>query len=123
MKSPLQIGIPSATRPQPLCSRRTGYAKNLSLHVRLFAAVRANAVQSMTMHEATEASNYNNVNGLEDYTCVVGAMARVGRLEDAESFACTMPCKPHAAVWGTLLMGCVWFTTLQAGRKDEVAEA
>ncbi|GJN30253.1 hypothetical protein PR202_gb18544 [Eleusine coracana subsp. coracana] len=52
-------------------------------------------------------SKYNLKPGLEHYTCVVGAMARVGRLEDANSVACTMPCKPDAAVWRTLLMGCV----------------
>ncbi|PWZ57010.1 Pentatricopeptide repeat-containing protein [Zea mays] len=52
-------------------------------------------------------SKYGVKPDLEHYTCVVGAMARVGHLEDAESFACTMPCKPDAAVWRTLLMGCV----------------
>jgi pentatricopeptide repeat protein len=52
-------------------------------------------------------SKYNVKPCLEHYTCVVGAMARVGRLEDAESVACKMPCKPDAAVWRTLLMGCV----------------
>uniref|UniRef100_K4AJ52 DYW domain-containing protein n=1 Tax=Setaria italica TaxID=4555 RepID=K4AJ52_SETIT len=58
-------------------------------------------------------SKYNVKPGIEHYTCVVGAMARVGRLEDAESVACKMPCKPDAAVWRTLLMGCV------VHRKDD----
>ncbi|RLN42592.1 pentatricopeptide repeat-containing protein [Panicum miliaceum] len=62
-------------------------------------------------------SKYNTKPGLEHYTCVVGAMARVGRLEDAESVACTMPCKPDAAVWRTLLMGCV------VHRKVDMAES
>ncbi|CAL4920685.1 unnamed protein product [Urochloa decumbens] len=52
-------------------------------------------------------SKYNVKPSLEHYTCVVGAMARVGRLEDAESVARTMPCKPDVAVWRTLLTGCV----------------
>ncbi|KAL6907670.1 hypothetical protein ACP4OV_002709 [Aristida adscensionis] len=60
---------------------------------------------------------YNLKPGLEHYTCVVGAMARVGRLEDAESIACTMPCKPDAAVWRTLLTGCV------VHRKVDMAKA
>lgn len=50
---------------------------------------------------------YNVKPDLAHYTCVVGAMARVGRLEDADSIVCTMPCKPDAAVWRTLLAGCV----------------
>uniref|UniRef100_A0A0E0MLT2 DYW domain-containing protein n=1 Tax=Oryza punctata TaxID=4537 RepID=A0A0E0MLT2_ORYPU len=52
-------------------------------------------------------SKYKVRPGLEHYTSVVGAMARVGCLEDAESIARTMPCKPDAAVWRTLLTGCV----------------
>ncbi|XP_062209832.1 pentatricopeptide repeat-containing protein At2g03880, mitochondrial-like [Phragmites australis] len=62
-------------------------------------------------------SKYNVKPSLEHYTCVVGAMARVGRLQDAERVACTMPCKPDAAVWRTLLMGCV------VHRKVDMAEA
>ncbi|KAG0552862.1 hypothetical protein BDA96_01G544500 [Sorghum bicolor] len=62
-------------------------------------------------------SKYSVKPGLEHYTCVVGAMARVGRLVDAESVACTMPCKPDAAVWRTLLMGCV------VHRKVDMAES
>jgi pentatricopeptide repeat protein len=62
-------------------------------------------------------SKYNLKPGLEHYTSVVGAMARMGRLDDAKSVACTMPCKPDAAVWRTLLMGCV------VHRKVDMAEA
>ncbi|KAL5210525.1 hypothetical protein ABZP36_006148 [Zizania latifolia] len=54
-------------------------------------------------------SKYKVKPGLVHYTCVVGAMARVGRLEDAENIAHTMPlpCKPDAVVCRTLLTGCV----------------
>ncbi|KAF8688069.1 hypothetical protein HU200_042436 [Digitaria exilis] len=62
-------------------------------------------------------SKYNMKPGLEHYTCVVGAMARAGRLEDAESVACTMPCKPDAAVWRTLLIASV------VHRKVDMAES
>ncbi|XP_042514644.1 pentatricopeptide repeat-containing protein At4g33170-like [Macadamia integrifolia] len=44
--------------------------------------------------------------GIEHYTCVVGAMARAGQLEEAKHLAMTMPFKPDAAVWRTLLSSC-----------------
>ncbi|RZR89967.1 hypothetical protein BHM03_00017784 [Ensete ventricosum] len=52
-------------------------------------------------------SRYGVVPGLEHYTCLVGVMARVGRLGDAERLALTMPCEPDAAVWRTLLSGSI----------------
>ncbi|XP_010262446.1 PREDICTED: pentatricopeptide repeat-containing protein At4g33170-like [Nelumbo nucifera] len=51
-------------------------------------------------------SDYGVEPGLEHYTCVVGAMARAGQLEDAERLAMTMPFKPDAAVWRALLSAC-----------------
>ncbi|KAA8528067.1 hypothetical protein F0562_035064 [Nyssa sinensis] len=44
---------------------------------------------------------------LEHYTCLVGAIGRAGRLEDAERVAMTMPFEPDAAVWRALLSTCV----------------
>ncbi|XP_060672042.1 pentatricopeptide repeat-containing protein At4g33170 [Ziziphus jujuba] len=41
--------------------------------------------------------------GLEHYTCLVGALGRAGRLQDAERIAMTMPFVPDAAVWRALL--------------------
>ncbi|XBH58721.1 hypothetical protein VPH35_080108 [Triticum aestivum] len=52
-------------------------------------------------------SKYKVNPGLEHYTCVIGGMARAGRLEDADIIASTIACKPDAAVWRTLLTGCV----------------
>ncbi|KAM0916455.1 hypothetical protein ACQ4PT_010174 [Festuca glaucescens] len=52
-------------------------------------------------------SKYKVMPGLEHYTCVIAAMTRVVRLEDADSIGSTMPCKPDAAAWRTLLTGCV----------------
>ncbi|KAL8491111.1 hypothetical protein ACS0TY_022948 [Phlomoides rotata] len=40
---------------------------------------------------------------IKHYTCLVGALGRVGRLEEAEKVAMTMPYKPDAAVWRVLL--------------------
>ncbi|KAK9103856.1 hypothetical protein Sjap_021110 [Stephania japonica] len=50
---------------------------------------------------------YNVEPGLEHYTCVIGALARVGRLEEAEKLAVTMPYEPDSAVWRTMLSACV----------------
>ncbi|XVF28527.1 hypothetical protein REPUB_Repub15cG0037300 [Reevesia pubescens] len=44
--------------------------------------------------------------GLEHYTCLVGALGRAGRLVDAENITQTMPLKPDAAVWRSLLSSC-----------------
>ncbi|KAL5996761.1 hypothetical protein ACLOJK_007681 [Asimina triloba] len=44
--------------------------------------------------------------GLEHYTCVVGAMARAGRITDAENLINAMPFEPDDAVWRTLLSAC-----------------
>lgn len=44
--------------------------------------------------------------GLEHYTCMIAALGKAGRLEEAENFALTMPFKPDAAVWRTLLSAC-----------------
>ncbi|XP_020401127.1 LOW QUALITY PROTEIN: pentatricopeptide repeat-containing protein At2g03880, mitochondrial [Zea mays] len=83
----------------------------------LTACSNAGAATEAEFWLETMQSKYSVKPGLEHYTCVVGAMARMGRLEDAESVACTMPCKPDAAVWRTLLMGCV------VHRKVDLAES
>ncbi|KAL3828296.1 hypothetical protein ACJIZ3_017098 [Penstemon smallii] len=43
---------------------------------------------------------------IEHYTCLVGAIGRAGRIEEAERVALTMPYKPDAAVWRVLLTSC-----------------
>lgn len=50
--------------------------------------------------------DYGMEPGLEHYTCLVGAMGRAGKLEEAERIAMTMPVKPDAAVWRVLLSSC-----------------
>ncbi|KAF9612314.1 hypothetical protein IFM89_038917 [Coptis chinensis] len=51
-------------------------------------------------------SEYEVEPGLEHYTCVVGALARAGRLRDAERLTKTMPFTPDAAVCRLLLSAC-----------------
>ena len=46
--------------------------------------------------------------GLEHYTCLVGALGRDGRLQEAERLAMTMPFVPDAAVWRALLSSCAY---------------
>lgn len=43
---------------------------------------------------------------IEHYTCLVGAMGKAGRLEEAEKVAMMMPYEPDAAVWRVLLSSC-----------------
>ncbi|KAJ7950925.1 Pentatricopeptide repeat-containing protein [Quillaja saponaria] len=57
---------------------------------------------------------------LEHYTCLVGAMGRAGRLEDAERIAMTMPFEPDAAMWRALLSTCAYHGAER--RWGEVAE-
>ncbi|KMT16530.1 hypothetical protein BVRB_3g048240 [Beta vulgaris subsp. vulgaris] len=47
--------------------------------------------------------DYGLTPSLEHYTCLVGALGKVGRLDDAERIAMTMPIKPDAGVWRVLL--------------------
>nr|CAD1836077.1 unnamed protein product [Ananas comosus var. bracteatus] len=62
-------------------------------------------------------SRYGVAPGLAHYTCLVGALARVGRLGDAERVALAMPFAPDAAVWRTLLSGSV------IHRRADIAES
>ena len=43
---------------------------------------------------------------LEHYACMVDLLARVGKLSKAYKFIETMPIKPDATIWGSLLCGC-----------------
>ncbi|KAF5465854.1 hypothetical protein F2P56_015821 [Juglans regia] len=46
--------------------------------------------------------------GLEHYTCLLGALGRAGRLQEAERLAMTIPFVPDAAVWRSLLSSCAY---------------
>ncbi|KAL6535184.1 hypothetical protein OROMI_026558 [Orobanche minor] len=43
---------------------------------------------------------------IEHYTCFVAALGKVGKLDEAEKVALTMPYEPDAAVWRVLLSSC-----------------
>ncbi|XP_040378076.1 pentatricopeptide repeat-containing protein At2g42920, chloroplastic-like [Oryza brachyantha] len=55
---------------------------------------------------ASMASEHGVAPGIEHYGCLVDALARAGRLREAEDAIAAMPMAPDAAVWGALLSGC-----------------
>nr|AYM00927.1 pentatricopeptide repeat protein [Salvia miltiorrhiza] len=54
---------------------------------------------------------------IEHYGCMVDALGRAGRIEEAAELVSSMPVKPDAAVWGSLLAACS-----KHGGSVEVAE-
>ncbi|KAG0548469.1 hypothetical protein BDA96_01G169600 [Sorghum bicolor] len=55
---------------------------------------------------ASMATEHSVEPGIEHYGCLVDALARAGRLREAEDAIRSMPMAPDAAVWGALLSGC-----------------
>ncbi|XP_039825725.1 pentatricopeptide repeat-containing protein At3g29230-like [Panicum virgatum] len=55
---------------------------------------------------ASMATEHDLEPGIEHYGCLVDALARAGRLREAEDAILAMPMAPDAAVWGALLSGC-----------------
>ncbi|OEL35163.1 Pentatricopeptide repeat-containing protein [Dichanthelium oligosanthes] len=55
---------------------------------------------------ASMTTEHNVEPGIEHYGCLVDALARAGRLREAEDAILAMPMAPDAAVWGALLSGC-----------------
>ncbi|XP_068653486.1 pentatricopeptide repeat-containing protein At3g24000, mitochondrial-like [Aristolochia californica] len=73
----------------------------------LTALSNSGAVQQTERWLHTMEANYKVRPGLEHYTCVVGAVARSGHVEEALRITETMPFQPDSAVWRTLLSACV----------------
>uniref|UniRef100_A0ACD5X9U8 Uncharacterized protein n=1 Tax=Avena sativa TaxID=4498 RepID=A0ACD5X9U8_AVESA len=63
------------------------------------------------------ASEYGVTPGIEHYGCLVDALARAGRLREAEDVIRTMPMNPDAAIWGALLSGCRLHGDAEAGAR------
>ncbi|KAL6521716.1 hypothetical protein OROGR_018285 [Orobanche gracilis] len=55
--------------------------------------------------------------GLEHYTCIVGLLARAGRLDEAESFMRSNPIKWDAVAWRTLLNACHVHKNYDLGKR------
>ncbi|OVA02323.1 Pentatricopeptide repeat [Macleaya cordata] len=76
-----------------------------------FLAMLTACCNSGSVHEAEKwlncmKSEHGMDPGLEHYTCLIGAMARAGQLEEAKILALNMPFEPDAAVWRSLLSAC-----------------
>jgi pentatricopeptide repeat protein len=57
---------------------------------------------------------------IEHYGCMIDLLGRVGRLQEAYGMIKTMPMKPNAVIWGTLLSACKVHSNVELG---EVAAA
>jgi hypothetical protein len=53
----------------------------------------------------------------EHYTCMVDLLGHAGHLLEAENFINAMPCKPHAAMWKTLLGACIIHGNVAMGER------
>jgi len=55
---------------------------------------------------------------IEHYGCMVDLLSRAGRTTEAEELIERMPVEPDAAIWGSLLNGCMGTSSLvRAGRR------
>lgn len=52
---------------------------------------------------------------VDHYAIVVDLLSRAGRLEEAHGLIKSMPMRPHAGVWGALLLGCSLHNNLELG--------
>ncbi|CAM0883782.1 unnamed protein product [Alopecurus aequalis] len=64
---------------------------------------------------ASMATEYGVTPGIEHYGCLFDALARAGRLREAEELIWAMPMKPDAAIRSALLSGCRLHGDAQAG--------
>uniref|UniRef100_A0A7C9EYU5 DYW domain-containing protein n=1 Tax=Opuntia streptacantha TaxID=393608 RepID=A0A7C9EYU5_OPUST len=61
-------------------------------------------------------ADYNIQPTIEHYSCMVDLLGRAGYLDEAWDFIHTMPIKPHASVWGSLLQSCRAHNNVSLGR-------
>ncbi|KAK7252920.1 hypothetical protein RIF29_37214 [Crotalaria pallida] len=54
---------------------------------------------------------------MEHYGCMVDLLGRAGLLNEAKEFIESMPLKPNAAIWGSLLSACYLHKHLELGRE------
>lgn len=54
---------------------------------------------------------------LEHYSCMVDLLSRIGNLSKAYKFIKTMPIKPDATIWGSLLCGCRIYHDVELAEK------
>ena len=60
---------------------------------------------------------YNMKPVMEHYGCMVDLLGRAGLLKEAKKFVESMPVKPNAAIWGSLLNACHLHEHLELGKE------
>ncbi|XP_024521480.1 pentatricopeptide repeat-containing protein At3g29230-like [Selaginella moellendorffii] len=69
----------------------------------LLACAHAGLLSDVYSHFASLSADYAIAASLDHYMCVVDALARSGRLREAEDLIATMPYEPDAVAWTSLL--------------------
>ncbi|EFJ13458.1 hypothetical protein SELMODRAFT_122334 [Selaginella moellendorffii] len=69
----------------------------------LLACAHAGLLSDVYSHFASLSADYAIAASLDHYMCVVDALARSGRLREAEDLIATMPFEPDAVAWTSLL--------------------
>ncbi|XP_058076933.1 pentatricopeptide repeat-containing protein At1g74600, chloroplastic-like [Magnolia sinica] len=74
-------------------------------------------VEEGYFHLNSMATDYGIKPEARHYACMVDLLSRAGRLREAERFIETMPIKPDALMWGTLLGACRIYGDVELGRS------
>ncbi|KAI3826878.1 hypothetical protein L1987_00937 [Smallanthus sonchifolius] len=82
----------------------------------IFACSHSGLVEKGRFYFNQMKKDYNIDPKIEHYACVVDLLARSGRSTEAEKFILSMPIKPDASIWGSLLSAC------RASGHMEIAE-
>uniref|UniRef100_A0A803M161 Pentatricopeptide repeat-containing protein n=2 Tax=Chenopodium quinoa TaxID=63459 RepID=A0A803M161_CHEQI len=82
----------------------------------LSACSHAGLVEEGYSHLSSMSKDYGIEPHLRHYSCMVDLLGRSGRLKEAESFIHSMPIKPDALIWATLLAACKLHGDVDIGR-------
>ncbi|KAK1413387.1 hypothetical protein QVD17_35159 [Tagetes erecta] len=82
----------------------------------IFACSHSGLVEKGRFYFNQMKKDYNIDPKIEHYACLVDLLSRSGRLIEAEKFILSMPIKPDASIWGSLLSAC------RASGHTEIAE-
>ncbi|XP_052179492.1 pentatricopeptide repeat-containing protein At1g74600, chloroplastic [Diospyros lotus] len=82
----------------------------------LSACSRSGLVEEGYLHLNSMVRDHGIQPGYRHYACMVDLLGRSGRLKEAESFIYSMPIKPDALIWGTLLAACKMHGDFELGR-------
>ncbi|XP_039131018.1 pentatricopeptide repeat-containing protein At5g48910-like isoform X1 [Dioscorea cayenensis subsp. rotundata] len=83
----------------------------------LTACSHSNLVEEARKHFHEMTSLYNLEPEVEHYGCMVDILGRGGLLEEAVKLIDSMPIKPNAVIWGSLLSACRVYKNVDVGEK------